>query len=134
MDMHYYVLLKTWVATGCLPKHCTIDGKYLFTPDSADENRVIEITAPKSINGNQPIEFDFFNGAGEDVTYYWHDYSGNRQYYGMIAAGETIHMHTYATHPWSFDAEDNTFCTVGNGDAVFIPTAWNIGKTIVINK
>jgi len=123
-----------WMATGCYPDHCTIDGQDVFVPDVADSNRVIEIgeTTVKSTAWNQPIYLEFFNGTGEDVHLFWHDYSGYKQYYGMIASGETRDMNTYATHPWSV-AAGNAHYTV-DGRAIFTPTAADNGKTIYIDN
>ena len=130
----YTYATHPWVATGCQPDHCTIDGQDVFVPESSDSGRTIIIgeEVVKSTAWNEPISIEFFNGTGETVTLYWHDYQGHKQTYGTIAAGATRSQMTYATHPWSV-AAGNGHYTV-DGDAIFNPTGADDGRTIYIDN
>lgn len=130
----YTYATHPWVASGCQPDHCTIDGEDVFVPDANDAGKTIVIgeESAKSIAWNEPITLDFFNGAGEDVKLWWHDYSGNKQYYGTIRKGATHKQHTYATHPWSVSG-GNAIYTI-DGDAIFKPSGADNDKTVYIDK
>lgn len=124
-----------WVATGCTPEQCTVDGDDVYVPVAGDSGRTIIIgeEVMKSTHWNEAIELDFFNGTGEDVKLYWHDYSGYKQSYGTIKAGETHKQYTYATHPWSVTGNGKGIYTV-DGESVFKPTKGDDGSTIYIDN
>jgi len=51
--------------------------------------------------------------------------------YGNIAAGGTMFMNTYATHPWSAVGGSGDFTV--DTEAVFVPEAADAGRMIYID-
>jgi hypothetical protein len=85
----------------------------------------------RSTAWNTPLNVTFKNESGQSVQLFWHDYSGNLVSYGTIAAGGSMNMNTYATHPWSVQGTGNLAI---DGDAIFVPEAGDNKRTLVIGQ
>jgi hypothetical protein len=57
-------------------------------------------TKRKSVVGKTPAQITFVNRAGETVSVYWLNYSGQRVFYRKLLDGKRYTQRTYLTHPW----------------------------------
>jgi hypothetical protein len=89
---------------------------------------------PKSETWNEPIQCSFKNECGQPVELFWHNYQGNLVSYGVIEAGATMLMYTYATHPWSVVGHDDAGANLTvDGDQIWIPVAADTGSEVIIS-
>lgn len=77
----------------------------------------------------------FDNETDQTVELYWLDFAGNEKSYGKIAAGGSMPMGTYATHPWLARGVDDAGQRIElDGDKVFTPDAQDGGRVIHIDE
>jgi hypothetical protein len=64
----------------------------------------------------------FKNESSQTIELFWHNYQGDTRSYGRIAAGGTLPMYTYATHPWSAVGTDDVDREMSvDNKSVYIP-------------
>ncbi len=95
------------------------------TNSSAAENSVRVLSAPHpSLRTGEETSLHFINRTTNDVKLYWIDPAGERQNYGVIAAGGEREQNTYAGHVW--------LVTTGAGDRVAVFEANQSGGDAII--
>lgn len=79
--------------------------------DASDEGRssLRGGSLPRSQSSATDTEIRFINQTDGPVELFWIDPGGRRQSYGMLAAGETRHQHTFAGHAWMVRSGEGTF-------------------------
>lgn len=129
-----------WIARGVNNSavRMNVQGEEVFVPEAADGGKIIHIEEADyyaSLTWNQPVSMTFKNESSQAVQLFWHNYQGEEVSYGQIAAGATLPMHTFATHPWSAVGVSNSkvFMSV-DGEGVFVPETGDAGRTIVIEE
>jgi len=125
-----------WIARGINNRsiRINVDGDQVFVPEQGDAGRIIHIDEDyASYTWNQPVAVTFKNESDQKIELFWHNYQGSLVSYGQIAAGGSMYMNTYATHPWSAVGVDDNgkFLSVDN-EPVYVPVAGDAGRTIVI--
>jgi hypothetical protein len=58
------------------------------------------ITQDRSAGGTTPATIEFVNETGAAVTGYWLDFSGNRQRWFTLQAGQSVRQGTFIGHAW----------------------------------
>ena len=96
-----------------------------LTNSIAQEGSVRRLNSPRpSLRTGDETTLHFINHTTNDVKLYWVDPSGDRQNYGVIAAGGDREQNTYAGHVW--------LVTTGAGDQVAVFEATEQGGDATI--
>jgi molecular chaperone DnaK len=67
-----------------------------------------------SVTGGMGVAFSFTNSSSEDLQIIWLDYSGNRETYDTLDAGDTYNIDTYVGHAWMIaDSSANCLAIFG---------------------
>jgi len=125
------------VAAGSDPSaQMSVDNSEVFVPALGDRDRTIVIEEFESKSGaGGLLTLTFDNEASQDVDLYWHNYNGDKVYYGRIGNGATRVQGTYATHPWSVvGVQDSGAELVLDGEDIFVPELSDNGRTIYIGE
>jgi len=100
---------------------CNLEG-YSLSADAERESvasavRVLAAPRPSQRTGDETV-LHFVNRTANDIKLYWMDPAGERQFYGVLAAGGERDQHTYSGHVW--------LVTTGAGQTV---TVFEAGDT-----
>ena len=135
----YTYATHPWIARGknnaAVQLH--LDGDDTFVPEDGDQGRIIHIDEADVYRsyGGAAVPVTFKNESSQAIELFWHNYQGELRSYGQIAAGATMAMNTYATHPWSaIGVQDAGVDMSVNNASVYVPVVGDAHKTIVIEE
>lgn len=66
-----------------------------------------------SLGTTQSTTLFICNKSNQPITYYWLDFAGKRQRYGMVPAGQSQQQPTFANHIWLLESSTGQVLRIG---------------------